>query len=488
MRVKGTLILVFLLFFNLIFPQQESSQVLFTVADTPVTAKEFERVYKKNLDLVQDPSQKEIDTYLDLYINYHLKLQEARRLGLHEEASYQREFINYKNQLIDNYLTDNQVTEKLVKEAYKRISEDVKAVHILIKLDPTSTDTMEVYKRLKELRPRLKNEDFDLLQSELHDGNEVFVEDLGYFTAFRMVYPFETSAYNTPVGEVSMPFRTSFGYHIVKVLDRRPARGQVTVSHIMVSNRQEDSTIVPSKRINEIYKKYLQNGNFESLAQQFSDDKGSAEKGGVLAPFEGGQLASQRFEEVAFGLEEVGEVSEPFETQFGWHIVKLIDKQPLGTFEEMEGELQVKVRRDSRSEKISTALIQNLKSQYNTSIDDKQVEYFKSILTPSYFERGWKLPDDFKVDTKLGAIEDFTLTNQAFGQHLLDQQGKYYKKQLSAEEVVDFELKRFLDEQLLGYHKNNLEKVDEDFAFVLREYRDGLLLFDLMEKEIWNVA
>jgi len=237
-----------------------------------VKASEFVRVYSKNLDLVQDETQKDIDAYLELFVNYKLKIKEAKRLGLDKDQKYLREFDNYKQQLTKNFLNETQVTDALVKEAYDRYKQEVKASHILIMMDESDNDTLEVYNRLLNLRERLMNESFEKVQKEVHNGSTVFAEDLGYFSVFKMVYDFENVAYNTNIGDVSMPFRTRFGFHIVKVFDKRLSRGEVTVEHIMVSHNQTDSTLVPEVRINEIYKKIEQGENFESLAIQFSDD------------------------------------------------------------------------------------------------------------------------------------------------------------------------------------------------------------------------
>src|SRR5690606_8236022 len=177
--------------------------------------KEFIRVYNKNLDLVKDETQKDIDGYLKLFVNYQLKVKEAKRLGLDKDATYQREFTNYKNQLVKNYLSDSKVTDELVQEAYQRMATDVKASHILIRIDENEKDTLKVYNDLLDLRNRVLNEGYEKVKAEVHNGNTVFAENLGYFSAFKMVYEFESAAFNTKVGEVSMPFRTRFGYHIV---------------------------------------------------------------------------------------------------------------------------------------------------------------------------------------------------------------------------------------------------------------------------------
>ena len=469
--------------------QLEKDDVLFTVDGDPIMASEFVRVYNKNLDLVKDESQKDVDAYLELFINYQLKVKEARRLGLQDDAKYIREFNNYKKQLTKNYMSDNKVTDVLVREAYERTTNDVKASHILVRIDESVIDdTLAVYNKVLKLRERIINEGFEAVQKEVHDGKSVFAEDLGYFGGFKMVYPFESAAFNTPVGEVSMPFRTRFGYHVVKVFEKRQSLGEVTVAHIMVSLKQNDSTVNPETRIKQIYKKLEQGEKFESLAKQFSDDKNSSKKGGVLSPFTGGQLRSKEFENVAFSLENKGDMSKPFKTDYGWHITKLIKKKGIQPFEEVKNELQNRVKRDSRSELINSALVKKLVAKYDVKSYRKEgLAYIETILTDGFFKQSWKTPVDIKQEPLI-TIRDTEITYKDFADQLMSNQRKYYNKLVDYKTLLKTEYEDFFEQQVLKYHEDNLEFENEDFAFVLKEYRDGLLLFDLMEKEVWNAA
>ena len=469
--------------------QVKKDDVLFAVDGDAIMASEFVRVYNKNLDLVKDESQKDIDAYLELFINYQLKVKEARRLGLQKDAKYIREFNNYKKQLTKNYMSDNKVTDALVKEAYERTTNDVKASHILVRMDESViVDTLAVYNEVLKLRERVINEGFEAVQKEVHDGINVFAEDLGYFGGFKMVYTFESAAFNTPVGDISMPFRTRFGYHVVKVFEKRQSLGEVTVAHIMVSLKQNDSTVNPETRINQIYKKLEQGEKFESLAKQFSDDKSSSKKGGVLSPFTGGQLRAKEFENAAFAIENKGDISKPFKTDYGWHIAKLIKKTGVQPFEEVKNELQNRVKRDSRSELINSALVKKLKVKYEVKENkDSGLAYMETILTDGFFKQSWKSPEDLKQD-ELITIRDSKITVKDFADYLMSNQRKYNNKTVDYKSLLNTEYNDFLDQQVLKYHEDNLEFENEDFAFVLKEYRDGLLLFDLMEKEVWNAA
>ena len=468
--------------------QSSNSDVLFKVADEAVTVDEFLRVYNKNLDLVKDESQKDIDAYLKLYIDYKLKIHEAKRLGLDEKPSYKKEFANYKKQLTQNFLSDNQVTEDLIKEAYERSVQDVKASHILIRTDGTETDTTEVYNRLMTLRDRVLDEGYPAVQKEIHDGKTVFAEDLGYFSTFKMVYPFETMAYNTNVGEVSLPFKTQFGYHVVYVQDKRPSLGQVTVAHIMVSDNQKDSTSVPEKRIRDIYQKIEQGESFEALAKQFSDDKSSSARGGALSPFSGGQLSSQEFEEVAFSLTQKDALSKPFKTDYGWHIVKLLDKKGVPSFEESRPELEQKIKRDSRSKLINSALADTLKNRYTIKKNDDALSDFSKLIDASFFTNNWKKPSSIDSTKVVFKIKDQDYSYPEFFQYLSKAQRAYTLQKGTISDILEKELDAFLESSILKYHEEHLEEENPEFGFVVNEYREGLLLFDLMEQEIWNAA
>lgn len=488
MNLKSLFCLFFICVTLAVSAQISSDDILFTVDNEEISAEEFVRVYSKNLDLVKDEKQKDVDEYLKLFVNYQLKLKEARRLELDKNPKYIREFGNYKRQLTKNYMSESKVTDALVKEAYDRVSYDVNVMHILVKLDESQQDTTAAYTKISEFRNRALKEGFDSVRKEVHDGKTIFGEDLGYFSGFKMVYGFETVAYNTPVGEISQPFRTQFGYHILKVKDKRPTRGQVTVAHIMVALSQKDSTLNPETRIRDIDQKLKQGEAFEALAKQFSDDKSSANNGGRLSPFKSGQLSSTIFEDKAFSLQNVGDTTSPFKTEYGWHIVKLLKKTPLQPFEEIKSELQNRVKRDSRSKLINTALAQDLMTKFDVKQNEDGLDYFKNIITSDYFGKSWSPSEDFEADKVLFSINKTSYKANAFANHLRGVQRRYFGKNLNVDYLLEKEYQSFLEQSVLDYHKNNLEQTNKEFADILKEYRDGLLLFDLMEKEIWNKA
>lgn len=494
MKNLTRILLLALFYCSAIMAQTSEDDVLFTVDETPVFVNEFKRVYNKNLDLVKDESQKDVDTYLKLFINYKLKLKEARALGLHEKPKYKKEFANYRKQLAKNYLTDADVTESLIKEAYDRTAHEIRASHILIMVPENAPveDTLKAYNKLLDAKNQLANgkafeevaKQFSQDPSASQNGG-----DLGYFGGFRMVYDFENAAFNTKIGEVSEPYRTRFGYHIVKVVDKRKSLGQLTVAHIMVSNKKRNDSLQqkPEDRINDIYKKLQQGEDFESLAKQFSEDKASAKKGGLLNKFGKGQLSSNQFEEAAFSLKEKGDISEPIKSDFGWHIIKLIEKHPVSSFEEMKKELESKIRRGARSKLITTAFTNKLKKKYNLKTNNEAISYFASILNEDFYKRSWKVPETLTKEESLVTIGNKTITYNDFGTYLLTAQRRNRGNKPFTTIVRDA-YEEFVAKEVLSYYEDNLEIENDDFRLIVEEYRDGLLLFDLMESEVWDAA
>ena len=493
MKISRLLIFVFLIAPYFLLAQ--TKEILFSIDNHPYYTDEFIRVYNKNLDLVKDDSQKDLEKYLDLFVGYKLKVEKANKLGLQNGTNYQNELKSYRNQLSKNYLNDSKVTNELVREAYDRMQQEVRASHILVLVDEgaSAEDTLKAYNKIIDIKRRLDaGEDFVKVAQQFSEDPSVKENngDLGYFSAFRMVYPFENAAYKTNVGQASKPFRTRFGYHIVKVVDKRVNRGEVTVAHIMKLKQGEAAQQEKAlATINDIYKKIQQGESFESLAQQFSEDKSSAPKGGVLQRFGSGQLSSEEFENVAFDLKTPNQISAPFESQFGWHIVKLIEKHPVRSYDEMKAELEDKIKRDERSLLITNSLAKKVRSKYSFTKDAKLIAKIKGTVNDEFYSQTWVVPEKAKeLNGVVLTINKDKKVNGALFLDFIASKQKSNIKTKPASKLVDELFEKFVDEQMIAYYNDNLENEFPEFKNVMDEYRDGLLLFDLMEKEIWNRA
>ena len=311
--MKKLILLVVLCFSSVLFSQKKS-KVLLTIDGEKITVSDFKRVYEKNLDAIDNEDAKDVEKNLDLYINYKLKVKEAYHIKLDTLPSYRKEIETYKNQLSAPYMQDTVFINKLVKDAYFRTKNEVKAQHILIKTPKSLTpkDTLLAYQKITEIRNRVLNgEDFEIVARETSEdpsarddaksGRKGNNGNLGYFSAFRMLYSFETAAYNTKVGEVSKPFRTRYGYHILKVDAFRTSKGEVEVAHILLNDKGAKG----EELINDIYKKLQADEQFKALARKYSDDTGTKTKGGKLRKFGTGVMVKP-FEEVAFSLQKEG--------------------------------------------------------------------------------------------------------------------------------------------------------------------------------------
>lgn len=496
MKIKQ-LALGFLIALNLItYAQNTSNDVLFTINDKPFYTDEFARVYNKNIDLVKDESQKDLQKYLGLYIGYKLKITKANDLGLQNADKYKSELKGYRAQLSKNYLTDSKVTNELLLEGYNRYLNEIRASHILITCDEFASpeDSLKAYNTANEaLQKALNGEDFGALAQQYSQDPSAKQNkgDLGYFTAFRMVYAFENAAYNTKLGEVSKIIRSRFGYHIIKVQDIRKNRGDLLVEHIMVLKPANDTKEENEKavdKINDIYKKWQQGENFESLAKTYSEDKASGPKGGLLQRFGSGQLSSAEFEETAFALTKENPVSKPFKTAFGWHIAKLIENYPMKSFEEMKSELDEKIGKDERSRLATASLTEKLKAKYTIKPNEKMYAEIQNAVTPDFYESKWEVPaKDQKFAASLVTIDNVSHSGDSFLTYLKTSE-KVSNNIKPINKLVEKMYASFVNEKLNNHYNENLEKEFPEFSNVMQEYRDGLLLFDLMEKEIWEKA
>ncbi|WP_160128269.1 peptidylprolyl isomerase [Kordia antarctica] len=492
---KSIQLLLILLVSLTSFAQSKKDKVLFSIEGEPTYVSEFVRVYKKNLDIIDEKDQKEIEEYFQLFLEYKLKLKEARNLNLNEKDAYIKELAGYRKQLARSYMTDTNATEKLVREAYERLQKEVKASHILINvsLDAAPKDTLVAYEKIMNLRQSIVDgADFGevAMQNSGDPSAKSNKGNLGYFSAFRMVYPFESAAFTTKIGETSMPVRTQFGYHIIKVEDVRENVGEITVAHILLSDKKEDENKEnPEEKINDIYTQLQAGSDFGALAKRFSEDRSSAVNDGKLPKFGRGRLRSKIFEDAAFGLKEANQFSKPFKSEFGWHIVKLILSHEMKSFEDEKSVLERKIKNDKRASVINTSVIKKIKKRYTITESENGRKDFYALADATFFSRNWKKPtDSIFLNKTLFQVKDTKITYDEFATYLLKVSTRFANKKPTPESFINHQYTQFMDAQLLAFYESDLENVNEDFAAIHAEYRDGLLLFDLMETEIWEKA
>ncbi|MFL5752939.1 MAG: peptidylprolyl isomerase, partial [Bacteroidia bacterium] len=481
--------------------------VIMTIDGKPISKSEFENVYKKNNGKDMASDKKSVKEYLELFTNFKLKVKEAEAMGLDTAKSFKDELAGYRKQLAAPYLTDKNVNEGLVTEAYERMKWEVRASHILIKCaeDALPKDTLAAYNRIMEYRKRaVKGEDFAKLAKESANEGDPSAKDnagdLGYFTALQMVYPFENMAFNTKPGEISMPVRTRFGYHIIKVMDKRPSQGEILVAHIMIrlskEMKSEDSANA-KKKVFEIYDKLKKGEKFEDLASQFSEDKQSAPRGGQLSWFGAGKMPVVEFETTAFALKNNEDYSAPFMTRYGWHIVKRLDKKGLADFDAMKVELKQKVSKDSRSSAGRSALIARIKKENKftetRNLKKKPATFpaldeIVSTIDSSYFKGKWSVDKAAKLDKEMFSLAGKKYTQNDFAKYLESHQTRRLIITDAKAYVIEQQYKNFVDEACIAYEESMLESKYPDFKNLLQEYRDGILLFELTDRKVWSKA
>ena len=479
---------------------QNASDVLLTIEGNNITTSEFMAIYNKNNVEIQSADKKSIEEYLDLYLNFKLKVHEAEVQGYDTIPSFINELDGYVDQLASPYLVDNQFTEDLIKEAYDRSKIEVRASHIMVKIpeNPTPEDTLIAWVKINDIyKKTLVDSNFTDLAIKYSDDPSAKQNngDLGYFSAFRMVYPFESAAFNTPVGGIAKPIRTSYGYHIIKVIDSRPARGEIKAAHIMIISNDKSTPEEIEKaslKITEIYGELKAGEAFAKLANTYSDDRGSAQKGGDLGWFGAGRMVPE-FEQAAFSLEENGDFSEPFLSQFGWHIVLREDKRNLGSYEEEYDELAKKVKGDRRSLGSEHALVQKLMSDYNVKVKTKTKAAFYDVLDSTYFTNAWDKEKASALTATMLTINDKTygkekvvITQADFTEYLVNKMRN--QKVISIPMLIDKEFEGFVDYKMIEYETSVLGLKHSDYKALVTEYHDGILLFEIMEKEVWKKA
>ena len=482
-------------------------QVLMTIGDQNITVKEFCDVYYKN-NLKSDVIEKKsVDDYLDLFTTFRMKVMEAERLKLDTSAKFQKELAGYRKQLAKPFMSSDDITEELVQEAYQRKQKDLRASHILIRCDKNAlpSDTLKAYNKAMEIRKKAiaKGADFAALadqysedpsakgmkatdQTPARPGNH---GDLGYFTVFDMVYPFETGAYNTKEGEISMPVRSDFGYHLIKVNSITDALGSIQAAHIFLqlpADASEEDEDAMQKKADNIYKELMaQDGkNWNEIVKQYTDDKGTISRNGALSNFTVSRIVPE-FIEACKSLEK-GQIAKPVRTMYGYHIIKLMDYSGVGTLEKERKGLTERIEKDMRSKKSEEVVIKQAKKDYHFKQNDKVLEDFMATVDSTILRNEYKPAANldmgatlFSMDGNATKVSDFV---------------DYIKEKMTPQRHVSpatyaYQLyEAFSNEKVMDYADAHLEDKYPEFKALVQEYKDGILLFDLMDKEVWTKA
>ncbi|BEG99689.1 peptidyl-prolyl cis-trans isomerase [Bacteroides sedimenti] len=448
-----------------------------------ITRSEFEYIYNKN-NSNNGLDKKTLNEYVDLFVNFKLKVAEAEAEGVDTTKTFLNEFLGYRQQLTKPYLTDDSIDEAYARQIYDRLKENVEASHILIRCKPNATpqDSLNAYNKAERARQRiLKGEDFEKVAREVSEDPSVKQNGgkLGYFTAMQMVTPFEDAAYALKAGGLSKPVRSDFGYHIIKVTNRRPDMGKVLVAHIfkyLPQNATKEQESSATQKMDSIYNAIQQGADFADLARKFSDDKGTASRGGEL-PWIGFRQTVKEFEDVAFSIKK-DEISKPFHSPSGLHILKLIDKKPIESFEEKKEEIERRLENQGRGDKGTEALAEKLKKEYNFSYNEKSLNDLKNLM--KNIEAG---RDSLTSVNALNLSGDlFTINGKVYPVQ------EFIKWTKDHPSNLEKQLKEYTQNSILNYEDSRLEQKHPEFGHLMQEYRDGILLFDISNRKVWDKA
>lgn len=469
------------------------AQTVLDIAGEAVSTEDFSHIFKKN-NRDSIITAESLDEYMELFIDFKLKVKAAEALGMDTASSFVNELAGYRKQLARPYLVDNELLDALVAQAYDRTLEEVRASHLLIKVsaDATPADTAISWGKAMALKERIMSgEDFASIARSRGGSDDPSVKDnggdLGWFSAFMMLYSFEDACFNSNVGDVVGPVRTRYGYHIIKVTGKRQARGELRCAHIMIRPSSDKGGPQEAKtKIDALAAELATGADFAELARQHSADQSSRTKGGELPWFGTGRMV-ESFEEAAFGLAADGDISAPVQTQYGWHIIKRLEYKEPPSFEASKRELEKKLQRDSRSEQVRKSFIEKRKQEYGYATDEKrftqtvEAAVLDSAFQPLVVKKGLAKKTLLTVgDNKVPVSEFVAFVNAKSGR--IDITGQ------SAEQILRDALATFGDEQVIAYEDARLEAKHNDFRLLMEEYHDGILLFELTDRKVWSRA
>ncbi len=482
----------------------QDDPVLFTVEDTPVHVSEFDYIYSKSKIDTASYSRASLNEYLELYKNFKLKVRRAKEMKLDTIPSLQKELAGYRKQLANSYLVDKEVTDKLIKEAYDRSLFDVNFSHIMIKLAPDAAekDVKIAEQRLMAVQKKLKDGgDFSALAKSSSDDVNTKANggSMGYLSAIFPdgFYNLESAAYNTKVNGISDIVRTVAGLHIVKVNSKRDARGQMEVAHILVRIAKGGDTKAAKAKIDDYYNQLKGGADFATLAKNSSEDVKTADKGGYVG-FIG---VRHPFEDSAFGITENGGYSEPMQSSIGWHIIKRINKKPVDSFEIAKRRIQTKMQEAQKKTKYPNynrlnnarnSMIERIKREGKYKENKSVLNTFTSSLDSTFITYKWRAPKkDLPKDQlfTLGENGEFVATLGEF-MDFSQRNSKRMRmgKRMERKALVQMLYTEFLDDACIRFEETQLENKYPEFKSLMREYEEGILLFEATKILVWDKA
>ncbi len=495
-RFKGALIL---LLFITVGIQAQEDPILFSIGDQDVRTSEFLYIYNKNNAGNADFSEASVREYLDLYKKFKLKVHHARELKMDTIDRLNTELAGYRDQLAATYLNDNSVMGRLAREAYERMGTEAEVSHILIKLPKNQfqLDTSQAYKIASQVHESIVSgsvtfEDAAKSMSQ-DDKNKADGGYIGYIKALmpKGYYALETAIYNLVPGNISKPVRSPRGYHIVKLHSLRDAQPEVEVAHILVKKKKKatDNHEAARRRIADIHNRLVRGVPFEELASKESDDSQSARKGGRIGYVKTGEYDLE-FEKAVLALTEDQQISEPVETRIGFHVLKRLGIKELKSFQDAKRGIENDLRRTERAAISRQVMIDRIKSEEELSINENaRNKFFALIDDASFFTYRWIRPENIDDEAVISFKNGFSKTVIDFVKYIESHPKERVRLKPKRKTAALHELfNSFVNEACLELEKSQLEKKYPEFASLMREYEEGILLFEITKDHVWDKA
>jgi peptidyl-prolyl cis-trans isomerase SurA len=468
---------------------QHSELIVAKYGGEKLNMAEFEKAYSKNVGGYQRALADGYENYknfVELYVNFKMKLKDAIERGFDKDINLINELNDYKKKVGSSYIQEKYLIEPNVVELYERRKEEIRASHLMIRPEQAGSD--EAAKELAQIildSIKMGSSFEELTKNHSHDqfskdrGGDIF-----YFTAGQLPYEFEDACYKTPEGNVYPEVvKTRFGYHIIKVTVRKPRIPKIQAAHILVSFINADGevdTAAAKSRILEVVEKLKQGANFAELAKEYSDDTGTKEKGGDLGFFER-RMMVQPFDEAAFNL-EVGQISDIIETQFGFHVIKLLGKGEILPLEQEKDNLKTIIKR-LRYQDIYNDYLNNLKQVFSFNINNANLELIVEKSDSALVGADYPNPD-FANDLVVYSYGDVNHKFEDF-YNKLRKDTEFTGKRFEVENMYNA-IKKYSGEELLEYKALGLDSIDQNFAELMQDYQNGIFIFKLQEDEVWN--
>jgi len=494
--MKKCLFLSVLIFTSFGLLAQTNDPLVMTVNGKGVKKSEFEYIYNKNNNETS-LEKLSVDEYVELFKNFKLKVTEAETQGLDTTASFRREFKEYRDLLARPYLVfDEEIDYTLMQKEYNSQTELYEIYQLIIPFEPTwdnpnylfPSDTLEAYNKIVEAEKKFKKgAKFENLIKEYTTNEKVLQAEkpgyIGWISPMQYITELSMGLIDVPAGKISKPIRSSYGYHLMYVVAKKPNKGEIRASHILLMPPQGADELMKADlkmQIDSIYNELKNGADFAELAQKHSAD-GTGARGGDLGFFGLGRMVPE-FEDAAFALENIGDISEPIESQFGYHIIKLTGKRDI-LFDDMKDNLRNKMEKTGLKTVIFKPTIDRLKKENNFSLNKNNFDRLYQEAITVYPSDSLYISKFQNDNAELFSINGTSYSIADFIQFMTKSPRSYYR--LSTENISDC-IKEFEYASLIKEEDKALEAKHPEFKNLVQEYRDGILLFEVSNQEVWE--